>query len=139
MRKLAVLTSLAVLAVAPTRARATTWDDASPMMRVAYTAGAVVTNIVPITSAFIAPTCLQGYILCKLTFAGISLLSAAEQTVMGGSSDPAGTKATLERGFSGDWFITPSHIAGDSAPDVYPSVTVHDDAAGAGGFTPPPI
>jgi hypothetical protein len=43
---------------------------------------AVVTNVVPITSAFVQDRCITGYIVCKLSFASLSLVAAAEQVVL---------------------------------------------------------
>jgi hypothetical protein len=87
---------------------------------------AVVTNVVPITSAFVHDRCITGYILCKLSFAGLSLLSATEQVVLGG--DTRGARATLGRGFGGDWVVKPSDVASGRKPDVYPDAEQADDA-----------
>jgi hypothetical protein len=96
------------------------WDDRPATQRAAATAAAAAANVVPIASAFVAPRCLQGYILCKLSFAGLSLVAAGEQLFFSGGSDVAQTKAILHRGFAGDWILTGEHVAGDAEPQVLP-------------------
>lgn len=125
---------------APAAAHAETsaWEQRSPAARALYTAGAVVANIVPITSAFVAPRCLPGYILCKLSFAGLSVLAAAESIVMSGGADDEQPLAILHRGFTGDWVLTGAHVSGDETPDPYPDAPPPAGGDG-GGFTPPPI
>lgn len=97
-------------------AQATAWDSTV----------AVVTNVVPISSAFVQSRCLTGYIVCKLSFAGLSLVAAAEQVVLGG--DTKGARATLGRGFGGDWVVRPSDIASGREPEVYPAAEVDEDS-----------
>jgi hypothetical protein len=87
---------------------------------------AVVTNVVPITSAFVEGRCITGYVVCKLSFAGLSLVAAAEQVVLGG--DTKGARATLGRGFGGDWYVRPSDIASGRTPEVYPAAEVDEDS-----------
>ena len=91
-----------------------------------HSTAAVVTNVVPITSAFVQQRCLTGYIFCKLTFAGFSVVAAGEQVVLGGDID--GARATLGRGFGGDWIVRPSDIATGRTPKVYPEAEGADDA-----------
>jgi len=119
MRRTVWMVSLvAVLAVAiPARAG---WDDRSPGQKAGYTALAAVENVVPIVSALPAPKCLQGYILCKLSFAGISVVAAGEQLFMGGGSDMKQFESILKRGWTGDWYLTGAHAAGDATADVLP-------------------
>src|SRR5262249_32890777 len=94
--------------------------DRPAWQRVGYTALAGVENVVPITSAFAAPKCLPGYILCKASFAGFSLIAAAEHVILPGGADMGQTRAILHRGFAGDWYLTGAHAAGDATPDVLP-------------------
>src|SRR5207245_1785979 len=70
------------------------WEERSAVERVWYTAGAVVANLTPV-SALYAPRCLPGYLLCKLSFAGASVLAAADQLVFSGGGDLAQTRAIL--------------------------------------------
>lgn len=119
-------------------ALADSYEDKSAGMRALYTVGAVIANVVPIASAFVAPKCLPGYILCKLSFAGLSLLAAGESLAISGGADKEQPKAILHRGFSGDWFLTGRHVAGDATPEVYPEAPPPTET-GKGGFTPPPI
>jgi hypothetical protein len=117
--------SLAILALVaslglPSREASAAFDDLPPSKRAGYTALAVVENTVPITSALVAPRCLQGYVLCKLTFAGLALLTAGEQLLMSGGADLGQTRTILHRGFAGDWIVTPRHAAGDLQPQVLP-------------------
>src|SRR5262245_51776087 len=114
------------------------YEDKSAGMRALYTAGAVVANFVPIVSAFVAPKWLPGYILCKLSFAGLSVLAAGESLAISGGADKEQPKAILYRGFSGDWYLTGKHVAGDATPEVYPEAPPPADT-GKDGFTPPPI
>jgi len=110
------------------RADAVAYEDRSEMERAGYTAVALVYNVIPITAAVrwpstpvaIAPRCLPGYLLCKFSFAAVSLIAAGEQLVMSGGSDLAQTRAILHRGFAGDWFITGRHVAEDREADVFP-------------------
>jgi hypothetical protein len=96
------------------------YEDRPAWQRAGYTVLAGIENIVPITSTLAAPRCLPGYIVCKISFAGISLVAAGEQLLLSGGSDLAQTRAILHRGFGGDWFLTGRHAAGDETPDVTP-------------------
>src|SRR5262249_23654911 len=82
------------------------YEDCPAWQRAGYTVLGGIENVVPIASALAAPRCLPGYILCKLTFAGFSLVAAGEQLFMSGGSDMDQTRAILHRGFAGDWFLT---------------------------------
>lgn len=107
--------------------------------RVAYTEAAVLANLTPLSAVY-APRCLPGYILCKLGFAGASLLAAADQLAISGGGDRGQTRAILYRGFSGDWLITPRHIAGEATPEPLPDPPASEsEGGGHGGFEPPPI
>jgi len=134
----AVLGFVTIFTSAPARA-GDTYDEASAGKRALYTTGAVVANIVPITSAFVAPKCLPGYVVCKIGFAGASVVLAAGQLVLSGGSDLAQTKAILTRGFTGDWFLTGRHVAGDVTPQPYPDAPPPATASSGSGFTPPPL
>lgn len=133
----AVLGFVTVVASTPARA-GDTYDQASGGMRALYTTGAVVANILPITSAFVAPKCLPGYVVCKIGFAGASVIAAAGQLVLSGGSDLAQTRAIVTRGFSGDWYLTGRHVAGDVTPQPYPEAPPASASSGS-GFTPPPL
>lgn len=133
----AVLGFVTVLGATSARGDASTWEARSAGARALYTTGAVVANVVPITSAFVAPKCFPGYIICKLGFVGVSIVAASAQLFLSGGGDLAQTKAILTRGFSGDWFLTGRHVAGDAQPEPYPEVA---PAPSSGtGFTPPPL
>ena len=95
------------------------WEERSAVERVWYTAGAVVANLTPV-SALYAPRCLPGYLLCKLSFAGASVLAAADQLAFSGGADLAQTRAILHRGFAGDWVLTPRHVAREATPEPLP-------------------
>lgn len=101
-------------------ALAETYDERPTWQRAAFTTWAIISNIVPIASATVAPKCLPGYILCKASFAGLSLLTAGEQVVLSGGEDLGQTRAILHRGFGGDWILTGRHVAGDQAVEVLP-------------------
>jgi hypothetical protein len=130
---LAVALSIVTLAVAQ-HVRAE-FDDLPPAKRAGYTALAVVENVVPIASTVATPRCLQGYVLCKFTFAFGSVLMAGEQLLMSGGSDLKQTRALLHRGFGGDWVVTPRHAAGDLQPQVLPDPP--PVAPAASGSLPP--
>lgn len=115
------------------------YEDRSAGMRALYTAAAVIANVVPIASAFVAPRCLPGYILCKLSFAGLSVIAAGESLAISGGADKEQPKALLYRGFSGDWFLTGRHVAGDATPEVYPEAPPPRDTGTDDEFVPPPI
>ena len=117
-RTLLLTTTIAVLALGGT-ARAG-YEDRPAWQRAGYTVLAGIENIVPIASAFAAPRCLPGYILCKLSYAGFSLVTAGVQLTLSGANDLDQTHALLHRGFAGDWILTGRHAAGDATPDVLP-------------------
>lgn len=119
-----------------TTALAESYEDKSAGMRALYTTAAVIANVLPIASAFVAPRCLPGYIVCKFSFAMLSLVAAGETLAISGGADKEQPKAILYRGFSGDWFLTGRHVAGDATPEVYPEAPPPTDTGG--GFTPPP-
>jgi len=114
------------------------YEELSPTRRALYSATAAIVNVVPITSAFVAPLCLPGYILCKLAFAGISVVAAAEQFALGGDADTAQTRAILYRGFQGDWYVTGKHVAGFAAPQPWPDPPPPKTESD-GTFEPPPL
>jgi hypothetical protein len=123
-----------------TAAYAVPFEERSGGRKALYTAGAVAANAVPVTSAVVEPKCLQGYILCKLSFALFSVVVAGETLVLGGGSDMAQPKAVLYRGFSGDWVVTPRDIAGDTKPDLLPEPPPPAEGERKGGdFVPPPL
>lgn len=115
-------------------------EEPSLAKRSAYAAGAVVANVTPLSTAY-APRCLMGYVLCKFLFASASIVAAGDQLFFSGGGDMAQTRAILLRGFSGDWVITPRHIAGDAKPEVLPDPPppTGGEGGGKGGFEPPPI
>jgi hypothetical protein len=96
------------------------YEDRPAWQRAGYTVLAGIENIVPIASALAAPRCLPGYILCKLWFAGFSVVAASEHLLLSGGGDMPQTRAILHRGFAGDWILTGRHAAGDETPDVLP-------------------
>jgi hypothetical protein len=121
-------------------AYAVPYEELSGGRKALYTARAVTANVVPVASALTEPKCLQGYILCKLTFAAFSVIAAGESLVLSGGSDLAQPKAVLYRGFSGDWVVTPRDIAGDTKPDVLPEPPPPAEGEKKGGdFVPPPL
>ncbi|HZP42344.1 MAG TPA: hypothetical protein VFD84_12660 [Candidatus Binatia bacterium] len=130
---------LLVAALAPRPARAVSWAEQSAVKRALYTGIAVVANLVPGVSAIYAPRCLPGYILCKVTFAGVSLVAAADQLLMSGGADLTQTRGILYRGFEGDWVLTPAHVAGDRTPRPLPDPPPPPSEGGEGGWQPPPI
>ena len=108
------------------------WDDRSSGQKAGYTALATVENVVPITSAAAAPKCLQGYVLCKLTFAAVSVVTAGEQLFLSGGSDMNQFEAILHRGWTGDWYLTGANAAGDATADVLPDPGPARPAPGSG-------
>ena len=70
-----------------TAAQAVPFEELSRGKRARYTAEAVAVNTVPGVSAAAEPRCIQGYILCKLTFALFSGVVAGETLVLGGGGD----------------------------------------------------
>ena len=130
-------------AVAASMARGATaasvpWEERPTAARVWYTVGAVVANLTPL-SALYAPRCLPGYILCKLSFAGVSVLAAVDQLAFSGGADLDQTRAILHRGFAGDWVITPRHVAREATPEPLPEPPPPAAGGEHRGFEPPPI
>lgn len=143
MRKIArgitatVLAAFAVGHAGP--AGAVPFEELPANKRALYSAGAVAANALPVASALVEPKCLQGYILCKLTFALISVVAAGESLVMSGGADMDQPRDIVYRGFSGDWVLTPRDIAGDTSPELLPGAPPPADDKKSGGFTPPPL
>jgi hypothetical protein len=115
------------------------YDDASGGRRALYNAGAVAANILPGVSALYAPTCLPGYIVCKIAFAGVSLIAAGGQWLLSGAQDVEQTRGILHRGFAGDWYLTGRHIAGDATPQPLPDPPPPAAKSDEGSWAPPPI
>jgi hypothetical protein len=63
------------------------------------------------TPGYTASKCLLPYPICKVMWAGISLVAAGEQLVTGGDVEGAGS--AVRRGFGGDWIVRPRHVSGD--------------------------
>ena len=112
------------------------WDDRSSGQKAGYTALAAVENVVPVTSALAAPKCLQGYVLCKLTFAAVSVVAAGEQLFLSGGSDMHQFEAVLKRGWTGDWYLTGAQAAGDATAEVLPDPGPPANAAPGSGSEP---
>lgn len=76
---------------------------------------ALMYNGVPVplidTPGYTTPKCLLPYPLCKVMWASISVVAAAEQVVMGG--DVQGARDSLSRGFGGEWILRPRNVSGD--------------------------
>src|SRR5262245_25889061 len=122
-----------------TAAQAVPFEELSRGKRAFYTARAVVANTVPVASAVTEPKCVQGYILCKLTFALFSTVVAGETLALGGGGDVNQPKAILYRGWSGDWVVTPRDIAGDTKPELLPEPPPPAGGQPGEGFKPPPL
>lgn len=135
---LAVATLAGALASAR-HASAVSFEERPVAAQALYTSIAVVANVVPVVSAFYAPRCLPGYVVCKVTFAGISLIAAAGQLALSGGGDLGQTRAILHRGFAGDWYLTGRHTSGEVAPDVLPEPPPPSSASGPGKWEPPPL
>ncbi len=119
MRALGVAVLVTWLLV-PASARAVPYDERPAWQRAGYTTLAMIANVVPITSALVAPRCLPGYILCKISYAGMSVVAAAEVMIASGDHDIPQIEGILHRGFAGDWYLTGRHVAGDVEPNVLP-------------------
>src|SRR5206468_3365528 len=104
-----------------------------------YTGVAVVANVTPFVATLYAPRCLPGYVVCKLTYAGLSLAAAADQLVLSGGGDLAQTRAILHRGFAGDWYLTGRHVAGEVEAEPLPEPPAPAPGSGEGGWQPPPL
>ena len=123
-----------------TKADAGSYEDLSARRRALYTAGAAAANVAPVASTIVEPKCLQGYILCKATFAAFSVIAAAESLVMSGGSDLEQPRSILTRGFSGDWVATPQDVAGTTKVEVLPDAAPPAGGDGkSGDFVPPPL
>jgi len=127
LRQTMVVVAMVGLALAATPSASVAGDgESGESLTIWDSTAAVVVNVVPISSAFVQPRCITGYVLCKLSFAGLSVLAAGEQILLGGDVD--GARATLGRGFHGDWVVRPSHIARGRKPVVYPEAAVDEDS-----------
>jgi hypothetical protein len=122
------------------RSAPATSTEVTARRRALQTAGAVAANTVPVASAFVEPKCIQGYILCKAMFAVFSVAAAAESVVMSGGRDHDQPRGILTKGFTGDWVVTRSDVAGSTKVELLPEVA--PPASGedkGGGFVPPPL
>ena len=111
---------LLLVSVLASRVALAGYEDRPGWQRAGFNVLAGIENVVPIASALAAPRCLPGYILCKASFAGISLLAAGAHLAFSFGGDMPQTRALLHRGFAGDWILTGRHAAGDAEPDVLP-------------------
>jgi hypothetical protein len=96
------------------------YEDRPAWQRAGYTVLAGIENVVPVASAFATPRCLPGYIVCKICFAGFSVVAAGEHLFASFGSDMTQTRAILHRGFAGDWILTGRHASGDATPEMRP-------------------
>lgn len=119
----AALAITVALATGP--AHADVYDDLDGGKRFLYGAGAVAANIIPGVSVWAASKCLPGYVVCKLTFAGLGTLAAGSQIFWGGDVSGAGT--TAGRAFGGDWIVTPRQLANGTGADPYPEPEGEED------------
>src|SRR3989442_15386808 len=137
-RGLATAAALAACLGGAEAARAAAYDQQSPGMRALYTGVAVEANVTPFVATLYAPRCLPGYVVCKLTYAGLSLAAAADQLVLSDGGDLAQTPPILHRGFAGDWSPTGRHVAGEVEPQPLPEPPAPAPESGGGGGGPPP-
>jgi len=86
----------------------------------------------------VARQCLPGYIVCKISFAAMSLIAAGEQIFMSGGNDWEQTQAILYRGFAGDWWVTPKQVAGMESVQPWPDPPA-SKTEGQGAWQPPPL
>lgn len=112
--------------------------EQSPGRHALYTGLAVVANVVPIVSTLYAPRCLLGYVFCKATYAGMSVIAAADQLALSGGGDLQQTRGILHRGFAGDWYLTARHTSREVAPEPLPEPPPPAAAEG-GKWEPPPL
>jgi hypothetical protein len=112
----AALTVAFAFSASPVHADA--YDELGGGRRFLYGVGSVAANVIPGVSVWAASKCLPGYVVCKLTFAGLGTLAAGSQLFWGGDVDGAG--ATAGRAFGGDWFVTPRQLATGAGADPYP-------------------
>src|SRR6059036_2060600 len=138
-RRLGIVAALATCVAGAGAASAARYDEQPFGVRALYTGVAVVANVTPVVSALYAPRCLPGYVVCKLTYAGLSLAAAADQLVLSGGGDLAQTCAILHRGFAGDWYLTGRHVAGEVEPEPLPEPPAPAPESGGGGWQPPPL
>ena len=134
LARVALVTACAVVAIP---AGAATYDERSAGGRALYTTLAVVANVTPVVSALYAPQCLPGYVLCKASFAAVSVVAAGAQLFLSGGDDWGQTRAIIHRGFAGDWYLTGRHTAGDVKPQPLPDPGPPADAGEE--YMPPPI
>jgi hypothetical protein len=130
---------LVLLGSARAGAGAVPYDQQPAGMRALYTGIAVVANVTPFVSALYAPVCLPGYLVCKVTYAGLSVVAAADQLVMSGGGDLEQTRAILHRGFGGDWYLTGRHAAGDMEPQPLAESPAPSSSGTGGTWQPPPL
>lgn len=136
-RRVVGVAVLAGCLLVPALGNAESWEQRSGFSRVLYTTAAVAANVIPGLSAVYAPQCLPGYIVCKIAFAGISVLAAADQLALAGNGDMHQTRGILYRGFGGDWYLTGRHITGELTPRPLPDPPP-PSSGGGGGWEPPP-
>jgi len=123
----------------PSPVAALSFADRPASVRALYTAIAVVADVVPGVSALYAPRCLPGYVVCKATFAAISVIAAADQLVLSGARDLPQTRAILYRGFAGDWYLTGRHVSGELEAQPLPEPPPPPAGTGGGKWEPPPL
>ena len=119
MRRLAQVLLIVGAVGLPSYAHAA-WEDRSAGARFGFTVLAAFENIVPGVSTIAVPRCLPGYIVCKLWFAGFSVVAATEHIILSGGGDMAQTRAILHRGFAGDWILTGRNAWGDVPAEFLP-------------------
>jgi hypothetical protein len=132
-------TLLATGLAQPSPVAAVSFAERPVAVRAVYTAIAVVADVVPGISALYAPRCLPGYVLCKATFAAISVIAAADQLMLSGAGDLAQTRAILYRGFAGDWYLTGRHVSGELEAQPLPEPPPPPAGSGGGRWEPPPL
>lgn len=113
IRLLALLT--AMLAATPAAVRA---DEVGIGHRIWYGVAAAALNVMPVVSVYASQRCLPGYVVCKLSFAGMGIVAAGTQLVIGG--DLNGAERTVRRAVGGDWLVLPHHVATGTKADPYP-------------------
>src|SRR5262245_25939167 len=140
-RRLTVTLLLAFAMGRGTVVQAVPFEELSAGRRALYTARAVAANTLPGASSLVEPKCLAPYIMCKFVFAAFSVVAAGESMVMSGGRDIPQAKAVLDRGFSGDWYVTPRAVAGETKVDVLPQAAppAEGEEKPGAGFKPPPL
>ncbi|HXJ34272.1 MAG TPA: hypothetical protein VMS22_09570 [Candidatus Eisenbacteria bacterium] len=111
---------LGVVTIA-SRAHAAPYDERSTAEKAGFTTAAAIMNVIPITATFVAPRCLPGYVFCKIAFAGISVVGAAEHVFLAGPVDDGQVESILYKGFAGDWYVTGRNVAGDVNAEPLPN------------------